>query len=154
MFRIIIALILSASALSAAEHSPYITDKQISFFEEHRSEEFGVHGQLVWYKHLGTVWGTTIQQYRIECSAEERRTNACTPTLFQTQIEAFVEEKKKDLEKASKLMSNLITAGLSPYASALIADAQYEDINVDLTQSDATFHYEYADLKMSIKINF
>ena len=71
MIRFIIALILSASALSAAEHSPYITDKQISFFEEHRSDQFGVHGELVWYRHLGTIWGTTIQQYRIECSAEE-----------------------------------------------------------------------------------
>ena len=154
MFRFIIIVILSATTLGAAEHSPFISGKQISFFTDHRSEEFGVHGQLVWYKHLGTVWGTTIQQYRIECSQEERRTNACIPTLFQTQIEAFVEEKKKDLEKASKLMSNLILAGLSPYASALISDAQYDDINIELQQSDATFHYEYADLKMSIKINF
>ena len=63
MFRVIILIILSATTLGAAEHSPFITDKQIAFFEEHRSEEFGVHGQLVWYKHLGTVWGTTIQQY-------------------------------------------------------------------------------------------
>ena len=154
MFRFIIILLLSATTLGAAEHSPFISDKQIAFFEDHRSEEFGVHGQLVWYKHLGTIWGTTIKEYRIECSQEERRTNECIPRLFEEQISTFIEDKKKDLEKASKLMSNLILAGLSPYASALISDAQYDDINVELTQVDATFHYEYADLKMSIKINF
>ena len=154
MIRFIIALILSASALSAAEHSPYITDKQISFFEEHRSDQFGVHGELVWYKHLGTIWGTTIQQYRIECSAEERRTNECIPKLFEDQIGSFIEDKKKDLEKASKLMSNLIKAGLNPYASALIADAQYDDINIELDKTSAAFNYEYADLKMSITISF
>ena len=51
-------------------------------------------------------------------------------------------------------MSNLIKAGLNPYASALIADAQYDDINIELDKTSAAFNYEYADLKMSITISF
>ena len=80
MFRFIIILLLSATTLGAAEHSPFISDKQIAFFEDHRSEEFGVHGQLVWYKHLGTIWGTTIKEYRIECSQAVSYTHLTLPT--------------------------------------------------------------------------